>query len=68
MVNLRLISLAKTLDAIVLGVPAVMNTVLVMEIIAVMVEEEQMEAMEATLLSVTIEEVGTRASLMQVKK
>lgn len=64
MVNLRLISLAKTLDAIVLGVPAVMNTVLVMEIIAVMVEEEQMEAMEATLLSVTIEEVGTRASFM----
>jgi hypothetical protein len=64
MVNLRLISLAKTLDAIVLGVPAVMNTVLVMEIIAVMVEEEQMEAMGATLLSVTIEEGGTRASLM----
>jgi hypothetical protein len=64
MVNLRLISLAKTLDAIVLGVPVVMNTVLVMEIIAVMVEEEQMEAMGATQLSVTIEEVGTRASLM----
>jgi hypothetical protein len=64
MVNLRLINLAKTLDAIVLGVPAVMNTVLVMEIIAVMVEEEQMEAMGATLLSVTTEEEGTRASLM----
>ena len=62
--NLRLINLAKTLDAIVLGVPAVMNTVLVMEIIAVMVEEEQLEAMGATLLSVTIEEGGTRASLM----
>jgi hypothetical protein len=59
-----LISLAKTLDEIVLGVPAVMNTVLVMGIIAVMVEEEQMEAMGATLLSVTIEEVETRASLM----
>ncbi|MGH9988517.1 MAG: hypothetical protein ACRD8W_31670 [Nitrososphaeraceae archaeon] len=29
MVNLHLISLAKTLDVIVLGVPAVMNTVLV---------------------------------------
>jgi hypothetical protein len=41
-----------------------MNTVLVMGIIAVMVEEEQMEAMGATLLSVTIEEGGTRASLM----
>ena len=41
-----------------------MNTVLVMEIIAVMVEEEQLEAMGATLLSVTIEEGGTRASLM----
>ena len=46
------------------GIPAVMNTVLVMEIIAVMVEEEQLEAMGATLLSVTIEEGGTRASWM----
>ena len=64
MVILHLISLAKTLDAIVQAVPAVTNTVLVMGITVEMVEEEQMGATGATLSLVVLEVEMTRGSLL----
>jgi hypothetical protein len=64
MVNLHLISLAKTLDAIVQAVPAVTNTVLVMGITVEVVEVEQMGATGATLSLVVLEVEITRGSLL----